>query len=530
MSNSQKIDKLESQIETLKQTIITLEQTISKLKEELNLFKFYSSDTTRQVYKIRELEEANFDLKTIIGRKELDFKLEKNRMETKYKNDLNKLKDEIYLINHKYDAMLRYELYITKIEEYNKELQKKINDLEKEYELGIKSEEMKYKINLRQVQQKTLNILGESKKNIQSNAMKNLNNSYKLIMMQVNELYGQLAEQSLMMEELLKTMNKKDKIIRSLKINITVNKEVEKIILVQNRKLSKLFKKLLEEKKQFGEKEYNNASKKFLRILKNEDDLIENENENENSDDNDNYNDNEYNNYNNYNNKLDNEDPNKILFKKRNDYISFNKNEKKNLNLNKNLKDISPSKSYFLNNNNNKEKRDYDITPNDNNNINNNNNNTSRNKSKIKNLFSYNTINSNNKTTKNHKGFNYNSSTKDEINSSFEQKSFNRLFKESQIDSDVSKLNNLNMNKNKNTNMNFNINIKNSIDSKKGNFTSSDFFKIPKNLTSIEVKDIEPKEKKDKIFKESEFNRKSQILDEYSKTLNKPMKFLAIEN
>ena len=37
-------------------------------------------------------------------------------------------------------------------------------------------------------------------------------------------------------------------------------------------------------------------------------------------------------------------------------------------------------------------------------------------------------------------------------------------------------------------------------DSKKGNFTSSDFFKIPKNLTSIEVKDIEPKEKKDKIF------------------------------
>jgi hypothetical protein len=373
--------------------------------------------------------------------------------------------------------------------------------------------------------------------------------------MQVNELYGQLAEQSLMMEELLKTMNKKDKIIRSLKINVSTYKEVEKIILVQNRRLSKLFKNLLEEKKQFGEKEYNNVSKKFLRILKNEEVLIDNDNDNDNENENDICNVNEnindrsndnYNNYNNYNDnyKLDNEDPNKILIKKRNDYTKSEINEK----INKYLKDKnkdkekdnnqSLSKAYLINNNS-KEKND-DITPYNNINNNNSNNNTyfinsNKNKNKNKNLFAFafNPINSNSKTTKNHKGFIYNSSTNDEINSSFEQKSFNKLFKESQVDSDLSKLNNKNVNKNINLNINTNnnTNFKISMDySKKGNLTSSDFFKIPKNLTSIEVKDIEPREKKDKIFKESEFNRKSQILNEYSKTLCKPMKFLSVDN
>jgi len=502
---SLKIDRLETDIENLKNTITSLEQSNSKLKDELNLFKLYSPDTTRQVYKIRELEEANFDLKTIIGRKELDFKFEKRAIETKYNNDLNKLKDEISLINHKYDAMMRYELYITKIEEYNKELQKKIDDMGVQYEIGMKHEEMKYKINLNQVQQKTLNILGESKKNIQSNALKNLNNSYKLIMLQVNELHNQLAEQSIMMEDLLRTMAKKDKIIHSLKINISVYKEVEKMIITQNRRLSKLFKSLLEEKRQFGEKEYNQVSKKFLRILKNEDD--ENENENENAENAENANAKNY--AINDNQEFDNENPNKILFRKGYEYYN-----------NKNLQDKSPSSLNYNNYQNfyncEKEKNyEGDII-------------NSASKNKSSNLFVFNSFNNsnsknanNNDNTRNkskkNKLFSYNSSTNDEMNSTMEQKSFKKFQKENQFESDISKSNNMNMKGG--MEMGF----------KNVNSTSFNFFKIPKNLSALEVKDKIPKEKKDKIFKESEFNRNNQILDEYSKTLTKSMKFLAVD-
>ena len=67
-------------------------------------------------------------------------------------------------------------------------------------------------------------------------------------------------------------------------------------------------------------------------------------------------------------------------------------------------------------------------------------------------------------------------------------------------------------------------------DIRKGNSTSVNFFRGPKNFSNIEVKNKLPKEMKDKIFKKSEFNRNNQILDQYSKTLTKSMKFLSVDD
>jgi len=271
MSNSLKIERLENEIAALKEKNENLEINIQKLKDELAFVINYSQDTKKSIFKIRELEEINFDLRTLIARKESEHKLEKRSIEARYDIEINKLKSEIQLINHKYDTMMRYELYINKIEEANRELTDQIKDMEEKYKIGMKEEEKKFEIKLGLIQQKTLNILGESKKNIQNNAMLNMNNSYKLITLQVNELHHQLSEQSAMLEELLKQLNKKEKFIYSLKINISVFKEVEKIIVTQNRRLSKMIKRHLETKRIQGEtKFYELESRKFLHILKNE--------------------------------------------------------------------------------------------------------------------------------------------------------------------------------------------------------------------------------------------------------------------
>lgn len=281
MSNSLKIERLESEIASLKEQNSQLESQAQKLKDELNFVMSFSQDKGKSIFKIRELEEANFDLKTLIARKESEFKLEKRSLEAKHDIELNKLKSEIQLINHKYDTMMRYELYINKIEEANMELTEQIKEMQEKYNEALIAEEKKYEIKLGLVQQKTLNILGESKKNIQSNALKNMNNSYKLINLQVNELHHQLSEQSAMMEELLKQLNKKEKLIQSQKISISVYKEVEKIIVTQNKRLSKMIKRMLESKRIEGEtKEYIQESRKFLHILKNEE-LTETENSKE---------------------------------------------------------------------------------------------------------------------------------------------------------------------------------------------------------------------------------------------------------
>ena len=143
MSNSLKIERLEAEITTLKEQNTHLESQAQKLRDELNFVINYSQDTKKSIFKIRELEEANFDLKTLIARKESEFKLDKRSQEAKYEVEVNKLKSEIQLINHKYDTMMRYELYITKIEEANRELTQQIKGLEEKHASGIQEEEKK---------------------------------------------------------------------------------------------------------------------------------------------------------------------------------------------------------------------------------------------------------------------------------------------------------------------------------------------------------------------------------------------------
>jgi len=273
MSNSLKLklEMLQSEIREQKEQNTLLESQAQKLREELNFVINYSQDTKKSIFKIRELEEANFDLKSLQSRKQSEFKQEKRSLEVKYESEINKLKTEISLIYHKYDTMMRYETYMKKIEEENKELSEQIKEMEVKYASAIAAEARKYEIQLGLVQQKTLGILGESKKNIQTKAMQNMNNSFKLVNMQVTELHHQLSEQSVMLEDLLKELNKKEKQVQSLKINISVYKEVEKSLVTQNRRLSKMMKRILESKKTDGEaKQYMLESKKFINIMKNE--------------------------------------------------------------------------------------------------------------------------------------------------------------------------------------------------------------------------------------------------------------------
>ena len=276
MTSSTKIEKpekekLEKEFSQLKEINLSLENTISKLKEELITILNYNSDTKKSIFKIRELEEDNLELKQRLSSKELDNRLILRQIESKYEMEISKLKSQIQLINHKYDAMMRYEIYINKIEEINTDLTKKNKDLEDEFQNAIKNEQTNFDLKLATLQQKTLNILSKSKKQIHNSALENMNNTYKLVVLQVHELNHQLSEQSAMLEELLKQMNKKDRIIQSMKINSNVYKEVEKVIITQNRKLCKLVESMLDSKGNLKhDNEYDENSKVYLAILKNE--------------------------------------------------------------------------------------------------------------------------------------------------------------------------------------------------------------------------------------------------------------------
>lgn len=269
-TNNHKFEILEQENALLKDQISSFEIIIAKLRDELNFTINYSQDVKKAISKIHELEDINFDLKSLARQKEHEFKLEKRSIEAKYEQHINKLKSEIQLINHKYDTMMRYELYINKIEEINKELTQRIEKLEKDFTEDLKNEEKKYELKLGLIKQKTLSLLGQSKINIQNNAVKNLNNSYKIILLQVNELHHQLSEQSEMLEEVLKKLTKKESDNQSLRISLKVAQELEKIIISQNKKLSKMIKRLIEEKRLNGEiKEYTTESQNFIHVLNN---------------------------------------------------------------------------------------------------------------------------------------------------------------------------------------------------------------------------------------------------------------------
>jgi hypothetical protein len=221
----------------LQQNIINLQASLTDLKLDVIKKEKTSVEFTNLNTNLKQLTNDNFFLKEKLIRMENENIRKVEELKNKYEGEIKRLKQEIFLINHKHETIKRNEAYVKSIEQMNEELTQKIKQIEIHNKNNLQVEGEKYKIKIDEIRKKTLNVLSESKKHLQSQAVKNLGDSYKLTIMHNMQLRNELAASSEYLEELVQELKTKDGEIMSLKLKLELHENVEEIIVRNNRKM-----------------------------------------------------------------------------------------------------------------------------------------------------------------------------------------------------------------------------------------------------------------------------------------------------
>ena len=156
------------------------------------------------------------------------------------------LKNQLVQINQKYETSLRYEAYMDSMEKLNKELTTKLSKKDEDIKKDLKLERDKYIIKMDKINQKTLDVICTMKKTSSQKAMNNTNNTMKVMSIQNCHLLNELNEHSMMIEELLHKIEAKESIIKELKFEINIQKELGRLITHQKLMMKKDVKDITE--------------------------------------------------------------------------------------------------------------------------------------------------------------------------------------------------------------------------------------------------------------------------------------------
>ena len=184
---------------------------------------------------------ANLKEEKVISLKENAKNLE--RVELKYIKEVSRLKSELQ--TDKIENYNRLEAYVKYLESNNEELTVNVNDLKEGHKNNLKLEQERNKLQCDEVKRKTLTFLATVKKNASTFAYDNLNNSTKLTLLQMKQFKHEMEFQSNMIEELLSKVTSQEKLIKSLKLDLETQRELESALTTHNKKLSEMIKEMV---------------------------------------------------------------------------------------------------------------------------------------------------------------------------------------------------------------------------------------------------------------------------------------------
>ena len=284
MNESITISKLNNQIKILnselnksKQKSSELEKSLLKLQKDYTDLKvrFYlsaSKEVEYQNMKINLKEKNNIisDLEKEIASIRRDFEQQKKAFDAKYQHDVEDIRFVNEKLNIRNETAIKYEKLNSLLYEQVLQLEKTILNFKNEEKRRLDEQELKFDKKLSDTKKKMLDFINEGKylKNIHSKKKFEIVEKFSII--NHNSLLNELEFESLQLEDLLKQREHLDQVIAQMKADISIHRNVEKVLINKNKKYIDMIKILSEKiEKEKKEKEIETEKKdQMIRINK----------------------------------------------------------------------------------------------------------------------------------------------------------------------------------------------------------------------------------------------------------------------
>ena len=283
MTESLTISKLNNEIKILnyelsksRQKATELENSLIKLQKDYTDLKvrFYISSSKEIEYQnmkenLKEKNDIISNLEKEMAKIKRNFEQEKKLFDAKYRHDV----EEVNYINEK--LTIRNES-ASKFEKLNDILYDRVQQLEKLI-LSFKAEEKKkfdeqelnFEKKLTKTKKKMLDFINKANELKNKKSKSKLEIVEKFSILNHNSLLNELEFESLQLEDLLKQREHLDKVITQMKSDISIHKNVEKVLVNKNKKYIDMIR-MLSEKIEKNKKEKEGEKTMIKKIKLNE--------------------------------------------------------------------------------------------------------------------------------------------------------------------------------------------------------------------------------------------------------------------
>ena len=284
MNESVTISKLNNQINILNSELkksklksSELENSLIKLQKDYTDLKvrFYLSASKEVEYQnmkinLKEKNKIISDLEKEIAFIRRDFEQQKKAFNAKYQHDVEDIRFINEKLNIRNETAIKYEKLNSLLYEQVLQLEKTILNFKNEEKRRLDEQELKFDKKLSDTKKKMLDFINKGKylKNIHSKKKFEIVEKFSII--NHNSLLNELEFESLQLEDLLKQREHLDQVIAQMKADISIHRNVEKVLVNKNKKYIDMIKILSEKiEKDKKEKEIETEKKdQMIRINK----------------------------------------------------------------------------------------------------------------------------------------------------------------------------------------------------------------------------------------------------------------------
>ena len=248
---------------------------IIKLELELDNNKHIGYQLERKNSQIKELEKRITLLMNEINhihnaKSEIEHNLTRQLNENTFKSisTLGQLKSDLEIKNIQLGSFPELKNYITTLENLNLNLVDEIKELKQKYEQSNMMEHDNYKQKLKDTNKTFLNLMKSLKVSLYQNSVDHLGNSSKLLVLHNKLLNEELTKQSIIVEELLRKIQKKNKVILELKTDNQISKKLNKSLVFTTKKSEETLRNIINLKNMTGSKHLEISKSESLKLIK----------------------------------------------------------------------------------------------------------------------------------------------------------------------------------------------------------------------------------------------------------------------
>ena len=288
MSESITISKLNDQIRILnyelsksKKKTTELENSLIKLQRQnadlkVRLSISLSKEIEYQNMKINLNEKNNIisDQEKEIANIRRNFEKQKKEFDVKYQRDVGDVRYINEKLNIRNETAVKFEKLNTLLYEHSKQLENTLLNFKNEEKRKLNEQELKFEKKLSDTKKKMLDLIKEGKSLKSKETREKCEIIEKFSIMNHNSLLNELEFESMQLEDLLKQREHLDQVITKMKSDISIHKNVEKVLINKNKKYIDMIR-ILSEKIEKDKKEKEKEKKDNKNLV--DENIINNE-------------------------------------------------------------------------------------------------------------------------------------------------------------------------------------------------------------------------------------------------------------